>query len=173
MNINSNPTPLLSLIINQAKARGVSQKALARQAGIPEETLSRAKRRGSVGLEKVQALAGVLDLQLGLVDARGALASTAVASPDALPPKPMRFRQRYASLAWSNPNATDATLIRRALLRPGLQVLLDAALEFGVERLSQEWAALKAEDSAESRQAAPITERLLAHIALGHEHAQA
>ena len=82
------------------------------------------------------------------------------------------FREKYGvALAWSNSQASNDVLIRRALVAPRFQVLLDAALEFGIDKLSAEWALLREEGSSETLRAAPVTERILRHIREGYKQA--
>jgi hypothetical protein len=80
---------------------------------------------------------------------------------------PHEFWKRHPGLVWSNPAAGDAAQIRAALVRPRYGVLLDIALEFGVERLRHEWAELQAETTPEVARARPSVERILAHIEEG------
>lgn len=58
--------------------------------------------------------------------------------PLQLPAERQPFRDRYRSLVWSNPDADDSIYLRRALLQPTFQMLLDGAVEFGLPRLEQE-----------------------------------
>jgi len=78
--------------------------------------------------------------------------------------------QKHRALVWSNPNAADAVWIRAALLRPQFERLLDIALEFGLERLRQEWAELLAENTPETCRAQPTVERILNNIEKGFSH---
>jgi hypothetical protein len=77
------------------------------------------------------------------------------------------FWETHRGLVWSNPAADDSVHIRAALVRPRFSLLLEIALEFGVERLRQEWAELQADDSREVARARPSVERILAHIERG------
>lgn len=61
------------------------------------------------------------------------------------------FVQKYKILFWSNPQAPVEVFIRRALLRPDFSILMDAAQEFGVPKLMQEWQILQDESSLEAR----------------------
>ena len=153
---------LISQILAAAQAAGLSQKVLADRSGIQEETISRIKKRGS----------GNFGLIVKLAQAAGAplcLASESTPAP-AIPAK--TFRDKYGvMLAWSNKNASDNVLIRRALVKPGFRLLLDAAVEFGVDRLVGEWARLKTEATEEAAKAAPVTERILRHIENGYQQA--
>ena len=77
------------------------------------------------------------------------------------------FWKQHPGLIWSNPAAGDAAHLRAALLRPRYGQLLDIALEFGIERLQQEWTELQADDSHDVRRARSSVERILAHIEKG------
>jgi hypothetical protein len=80
---------------------------------------------------------------------------------------PSEFWKQHPGLVWSNPAAGDATHIRAALLRPRYGQLLDIALEFGPERLRQEWAELRSDDTRDVQRAKASVERILAHIEKG------
>jgi len=151
---------IISRIVEVAHAKGFTQKTLAARAGITEETLSRMKKRGSGNLGLVSKLARAVGLRLGLVDSL------------AVPRRIQRhgsFRDKYAvALAWSNKDAPNDVLIRRALVRPRFQVLLDAAVEFGVDKLTAEWEHLKAEGSSEVMKVCATTDRILKHINDGY-----
>ena len=90
--------------------------------------------------------------------------TTATASP---------FWQGHPGLLWSNPNAGDSARIRAALLRPRFAQLLDITLEFGVKRVRQEWAVLRADGTREVERAKPPVERALRHIEEGVARAAA
>jgi hypothetical protein len=80
---------------------------------------------------------------------------------------PNEFWKRHRGLVPSNPGASDSVYIRAALVRPRFSLLLDIALEFGLERLRSEWAELQQDDTHENRRARPIIERILDHIEKG------
>ncbi|GIL13655.1 MAG: hypothetical protein BroJett038_23750 [Chloroflexota bacterium] len=154
---------LIAEIVGTAHANGLTQKILAARSGITEETLSRMKKRGSGNLGLVVKLARAAGTRLGLVDS---------SAPPRRTRGPVSFRDKYAvALAWSNKDASDEVLIRRALVKPRFQLLLDAAVEFGVNKLSSEWERLKAEGSSEALNALSTTERMLRHIHDGYRQA--
>jgi hypothetical protein len=74
---------------------------------------------------------------------------------------------KHRGLLWSNPEAGDTAHLRAALMNPRFDCLLDAALEFGVARLSDEWRVLSHENTHEAQRARPIVERILKHISHG------
>jgi hypothetical protein len=77
------------------------------------------------------------------------------------------FWRKHLGLVWSNPDASDAVRIRAALLRPRFNRLLDIAVEFGMERLRQEWAELQNDDTLEVARARGPVERILTNIEKG------
>jgi hypothetical protein len=154
---------LIDQIISSARASGVNQTTLAARAGIPKETLSRAKKRGSAGLDIVQALARAAGVNVGIVPA----------TPPSRSAPAVAFRERHRLLAWSNPGASPTVLLRRALVAPEFSTLLDAALEFGVDAVIEEWESLKSSGDPEAKRAAPITDRILRNIRHGYQHAAA
>ncbi len=165
MKIQKTPT-VISQILRAAHARGINQKDLAARAGISEETVSRAKKRGSARWAVIEALARAANVNVGLVSA-AQIRRAPVLPPDA------SFRQRYRWLVWANPSAPDEVLLRRALVNPEFRTLLDAALEFGVDRITREWDLLKAEGDEETVRAQPMTDRLLRNIHDGYQQAAA
>jgi hypothetical protein len=83
------------------------------------------------------------------------------------------FWQRHPGLVWSNPDAGDAVQIRAALLHPRFGLLLDIALEFGLDRVREEWELLRAENTPEARRARDAVERILQNIQQGFAFAPA
>ena len=82
-----------------------------------------------------------------------------------------KFWQTQRGLVWSNPDASDAAHIRAALLRPRFGQLLDIALEFGLERIRDEWEVLQTERTREVERARPPVERILRHLEEGFARA--
>ena len=76
-----------------------------------------------------------------------------------------RWRERYAFLVWSHPDADDSIYLRAALLDPHLSILLDALPVFGLDRLRAEWDAVK--ETAEGRKVAWYVESMLENFARG------
>ena len=82
-----------------------------------------------------------------------------------------KFWQTRRGLVWSNPDAGDSAHVRAALLRPRFGRLLDITVEFGLERVREEWEVLLAEGTREAEQARPSIERILSHIERGFARA--
>ena len=176
---------LVAVILAEAAARGISQKSLAASAGIPEETLSRMKRKPSVRSEALERLAKCAGLRLALLPASSALKGedlepvsiektlTRASGASVAAPARTGFRQKYRKLVWSNPEAPAEVFVRQALLKPDFSVLLDAATEFGLDFVDQQWTLLQAEASQAAMRAAPVTQRMLRNIRHGYEQAGA
>jgi hypothetical protein len=81
------------------------------------------------------------------------------------------FWKTQPGRVWSNPNAGDSVWIRAALVRPRFGQSLDIAVEFGLERVHQEWTTLQGEPTREVERAGPIVERMLSHIEQGFARA--
>ena len=77
------------------------------------------------------------------------------------------FWEKFPGLVWSNPHADDTVYIRAALTQPRFEMLLQIADKFGLERLRTEWQVLTDENTAETRRAAPIVERIVGNIEKG------
>ena len=78
-----------------------------------------------------------------------------------------QFWGKHGGLVWSNPDADDGVRIRAALLRPQFPRLLDIAVEFGLDRLRQEWNELLVEGTKEAIRARTSVERILGNIEKG------
>lgn len=75
--------------------------------------------------------------------------------------------QRHRGLVWSNPDAGDSIHIRAALLRPRFSLLLEIALEFGLERVHREWLELQKDGTREVLRAREPVERILTNVEKG------
>jgi hypothetical protein len=81
------------------------------------------------------------------------------------------FWAKQPGLVWSNPQAEDAVWIRAGLLKPRFTRLLAIAVEFGLDRLCEEWAILKKEGTPEALRAHRPVERILSNIQKGFSSA--
>jgi hypothetical protein len=77
------------------------------------------------------------------------------------------FWNKHPGLVWSNPDANDSAYIRSGLVQPRFGRLIEIAVEFGLERVRQEWTVLRLEDTPEVARAAPAVERILNNIEKG------
>lgn len=163
---------LIADILREAARKNLSQKALAARADLSEEALSRMKKRGSARLSAVLKLARAAGVRIAIVSESSRSAGPETVPEESTKPEPpKRFRDRHHELVWSNRSADDAVFIQRALLDPRFTTLLDAAQEFGIARLEQEWDKLVALPSKEVQRAQPTTSRILRNIRHGFDQA--
>ncbi len=80
---------------------------------------------------------------------------------------PRDFWDEHGGLVWSYAAADDSIHLRAALVRPGFDRLLKIAIEFGIDRLRQEWQILAEEQTPEAKRASPAVERILTNIEKG------
>ena len=83
------------------------------------------------------------------------------------------FWKQHPGLVWSNPDALDSVYIRAALLRPRFGRLLDIAVEFGIDRLRDEWFELCSEEAEDLNRVRGAVERILDNIGKGFDLAAA
>ncbi len=83
------------------------------------------------------------------------------------------FQARHPGLVWSNSKPGETVLIRAALSQPRFHTILDACLEFGLERVRQEWEVLAQEATPEIQRVSSDVTRMLRHIEEGFADAQA
>jgi hypothetical protein len=83
----------------------------------------------------------------------------------------MDFWSQFPGMVWSNPNAGDSVRIRAALLKPKFHVLLAIAVEFGHERLLEEWSILQVDPLTDASGAAQSVNRILKNILRGYQQA--
>ncbi|QHE76911.1 helix-turn-helix domain-containing protein [Hydrogenophaga sp. PBL-H3] len=158
---------LLDQVLASALQAGMDQAHLARAAGLAPETVSRAKKRGTMDLASIAALARVAGLQLGLAP---------VATPrqamvkQATQPTRSPLADPKWGLAWSNPDLDDMTLIRNALAKGGFMLLLEAVKAHGLEAVLAQWGQVK---PGLKPNAQAEVERQLRNIQEGVSHAQA
>lgn len=159
---------LLQQVIEAARAAQLDQARLAQAAGVAPETISRAKKRGTIDLSTLQALAQVAGLTLSL--------SGSV--PAHVLPKASGRRSSLADpshgLAWSNAAISDEALVRNALKKGSFNLLLEAVLEHGLPFVQQQWALMRSDgDVGLSARALSDIGRKLDNIERGLSHAAA
>jgi len=85
--------------------------------------------------------------------------------------EPSLFWNTQPGLVWSNPKASDSVHIRAALQHPRFGQLLEIALEFGLDRLCEEWAVLQRDGTQDTELARAAVERILLHLSEGFSRA--
>jgi hypothetical protein len=81
------------------------------------------------------------------------------------------FQEKYRALVWSNPLAAPEVFIRKALLQADFNILLDAAIAFGLPELNKQWDILESEKSREAMRASTTTTRILRNLKNGYQQA--
>ncbi|MDI1260509.1 hypothetical protein [Aquabacterium sp.] len=163
---------LLTQVIEAARAAQLDQGHLAQAAGVAPETISRAKKRGTIDLSTLQALAQAAGLTLSL--------SSGVTPDPAGPMAPMAPIRRSSladpsrGLAWSNAAISDEALVRNALKKGSFNLVLEAVLEHGLPFVQRQWALMRADaDVGLSSRALVDISRKLTNIERGLSHAAA
>jgi transcriptional regulator with XRE-family HTH domain len=159
---------LLSQVIEAARIAQLDQAHLAQAAGVAPETISRAKKRGTMDLGTLQALAQAAGLTLTL--------SGVVPAPVASKAPSGRSSLAHPSrgLAWSNAAISDEALVRNALKKGAFSLVLEAVLEHGLLFVQQQWALMRSDrDVGLSARALADVSRKLANIERGLRRAAA
>lgn len=107
---------------------------LARRASLRPETISRAKRRGTIDLASIEALASAAGLRLTLEPA-------GQPGPDRIEYQSPLAHPKFG-LAWSNPGAGAAALVVSALRNGNYMLLLEAATAHGLDFVRQQLGAI-------------------------------
>lgn len=163
---------LLDTVLRTAQDHGLDQSQLARRAGLRAETLSRAKRRGTIDLSSLQALAEAVDLRLALIPNAGKPSAPAdIGAPLTLrePPPRSPLAAPQWGLAWSNPEVSDEVLIRKALSHGNFDLILEAVAAHGLEPVRRQWAQVARTLPLRARKE---VERKLRNIEKGMAHAE-
>lgn len=166
MSINQS---LLTQVLCAAKVAQLDQARLAHAAGVAPETISRAKKRGTIDLSTLQALAQAAGLTLTL--------SGSAAPAPAVLKEPIRrssLADPSRGLAWSNAAISNEALVRNALKNGSFNLVLEAVLEHGLPFVQKQWALMRSDaDVGLSARALADISRKLANIERGLRHAAA
>lgn len=158
---------LFNDILLRAKSVGLNQKELASRAGIRQETLSRAKKRGTVDALTLEKLVKAVGADFSVVSvAASASAETFVQTT------PIGLKDPKWMLAWSNPEIGNEVLIRKALLTARFATILQACLDFGVAPVAEQWSVLTREPELSARALPGLVNDILTNIKQGFAHAQ-
>lgn len=120
-------TELLQTILGRASGSGISQLQLAERAALRPETISRAKKRGTIDLKSLDAMARAIGMRLQLVPAE-----PAVPPSGDLPNRQSPLADPKFGLAWSNRNASAEALVISAIRSGNYHLLLEAAAAHGM-----------------------------------------
>jgi transcriptional regulator with XRE-family HTH domain len=159
---------LLTQILDTARAAGLDQARLAHAAGVAPETISRAKKRGTMDLSTLQPLARAAGLVLTLSG------GPAVALPEAAAARRSSLAHPSRGLAWSNAAMSHEALVRNALMKGSYDLVLESVLEHGLPFVRQQWALMTGDaDLGMSARARADISRKLLNIERGMTHAAA
>lgn len=129
---------LLSHVLKAARDAQLDQARLAHAAGVAPETISRAKKRGTIDLRTLEALAQAVGLTLGLAGP-----ATEVQNESA---RRSSLADPSRGLAWANAAISDEALVRNALKKGSFHLVLEAVLEHGLPFVQQQWALMRSDD---------------------------
>lgn len=85
--------------------------------------------------------------------------------------KGVPLRDPSWGLAWSNPSISDDTLIRKALTTGRFSVILQACLDYGLERVRQQWSRVLQHPELTSPKLRWLTGDILDNISQGFSQA--
>lgn len=151
---------ILLQTLTRAKALHLDQKELASLAGVRQETISRAKKRGSLDSRTLDKLISAVGLALSLQACERV-------SQDALKDKSTSLKDPRWGLSWSNPNINNQTLIQKALTTARFGAILQACLDFGIDDVEKQWDMIAEDSNSQS-----LVSDILTNIAEGFAHAQ-
>jgi transcriptional regulator with XRE-family HTH domain len=123
---------LLEVILTAAKKLGMGQSQLAEVAGLAPETLSRSKKRMSMEVQTLAALAQATGLELSIQqqEKRPQRLIAPTLRDAETPANPPLSDPRWG-LSWSSQSPTPEALVRNALKKGNYAPVLQAALEYG------------------------------------------
>jgi transcriptional regulator with XRE-family HTH domain len=160
---------LLSQVLDAARAAHLDQARLAEVAGVAPETISRAKKRGTIDLSTLQSLAQAVGLALTLSGP-----SPIKTSSDAPAARRSSLADPSRGLAWSNSAMSNEALVRNALKKGSYDLVLEAVLAHGLPFVQAQWALMQSDpDLGLSVRACADVSRKLSNIERGLHHAAA
>lgn len=151
------PQALLQDILAVAHDRGLDQKRLAHLSGVPAETISRAKKRGTVDLKTLEQLAKAVDARICLSQVSPIRENSPLTDPK-------------WGLAWSNRQASTESVVRAALIKGAYTAILEAVVHHGLQFVQDQWSAICANQAPKQEQ---YVAAMLRNIAIGVSRAQA
>jgi DNA-binding phage protein len=170
---------LLEAVLAAARRVGMDQSKLAEVAGLAPETLSRSKKRRSMEVQTLAALAQAAGLELTLQQ-KETRARVQGHTVPALPPRkaeaptnPPLSDPRWG-LSWSSQSPKPEALVRNALKKGNYAPVLQAVLEYGSPFVQEQLLALHATGELQaSTDSGEGLARMLRNIEKGISRAQA
>lgn len=170
---------LLEAVLAAARKVGMDQSKLAEVAGLAPETLSRSKKRRSMEVQTLAALAQAAGLELA-IQQKKPRARVQVPAAHAFPPRkaeapanPPLSDPRWG-LSWSSKSPKPEALVRNALKKGNYAPVLQAVLEYGSPFVQEQLLALRETGELQaSTDSGEALARMLRNIEKGISHAQA
>lgn len=92
--------------------------------------------------------------------------------PTTRPATPISLRDPQWGFAWSNQNIADDVLIRKALAAGRFTAILQACLEFGMDRVQLQWPIVAQDPELTTPAIRNLVNDILRNIAKGLSHAE-
>jgi DNA-binding phage protein len=170
---------LLEAVLAAARRVGMDQSKLAEVAGLAPETLSRSKKRKSMEVQTLAALAQAAGLELA-IQQKKTRARAQGHTVLALPPRkaeasanPPLSDPRWG-LSWSSQSPKPEALVRNALKKGNYAPVLQAVLEYGSPFVQEQLLALRATGELQaSTDSGEALASMLRNIEKGISRAQA
>jgi len=170
---------LLEAVLAAARGVGMDQSTLAEAAGLAPETLSRSKKRKSMEVQTLAALAQAAGLELAVrqkVPLPQVQDQTVIALARPEPPtraNPPLSDPRWG-LSWSSRSPKPEALVRNALKKGNYAPILQAVLEYGSPFVRAQLEALHATGELQaSTGSGEALAKMLGNIEKGIHRAQA
>jgi DNA-binding phage protein len=170
---------LLEAVLAAARKVGMDQSRLAEVAGLAPETLSRSKKRKSMEVQTLAALAQAAGLELAVqqkkprVRLRGHAAHAIPLRKAEVPGNPPLSDPRWG-LSWSSQSPKPEALVRNALKKGNYAPVLQAVLEYGSPFVREQLLALRETGELQaSTDSGEALARMLRNIEKGISRAQA
>lgn len=163
---------LLDDVLTAAKRLGLDQSKLAEVAGLAPETLSRSKKRKSMEVQTLAALAQAAGLELTVQHQRQA--ARAIPSREPKKSAGLTLSDPRWGLSWSSKSPTSEALVRNALKKGNYAPVLQAVLEYGSPFVQKQLKALHGSGELKpSTESGESLEKMLGNIEKGIRRAQA
>jgi DNA-binding phage protein len=170
---------LLEAVLAAARKVGMDQSKLAEVAGLAPETLSRSKKRRSMEVQTLAALAQAAGLELTIQQKETRARVQSHTAPALAPRKaeapanPPLSDPRWG-LSWSSQSPKPEALVRNALKKGNYAPVLQAVLEYGSPFVEEQFRALRETGELQaSTDSGEALARMLRNIEKGISRAQA
>ncbi|WP_411880532.1 hypothetical protein [Polaromonas sp. YR568] len=170
---------LLEDVLSAARRVGMDQSKLAEVAGLAPETLSRSKKRRSMEVQTLAALAQAAGLELTVQHPQRRpefqrQTAPAIPSRESKKSADLPLSNPRWGLSWSSRSPKPEALVRNALKKGNYAPVLQAVLEYGSPFVQKQLEALHATGELKpSTESGAALEKMLRNIEKGIRRAQA